>query len=227
MGLRSNGEHGFDLFGIDVGAAVFADEFSLIDDHDVVAGIQDETENLFADDDGKIFQLADFAKAAGDVLDDRGLDAFGRLIEKEHAWIGEKRASDGELLLLTPGEVSAFAFAHFLKDREERVDFVHCGFADRSADSGDEVFVNVQIGEDHPALGDVSDALGDAFVGRLVGDFLVVERDGPGSGRNHADEGAEKRAFAHAVAADDAEDFSLRRGEAHVGNDDALAVANL
>jgi hypothetical protein len=34
-----NGEHGFDLLGIDVGTAVLADEAALIDDHDVIAGI--------------------------------------------------------------------------------------------------------------------------------------------------------------------------------------------
>ena len=64
--------------------------------------------------------MVSFAHARGsrcsssrDVLDDRRLDAFGRLVEQQHLRIGRQRARDGELLLLAAGEIAAAPSSHF------------------------------------------------------------------------------------------------------------------
>ena len=49
-------------------------------------------------------QVADHAL---DILDDRGLDAFGRLVEDQQARPRHQRAGDRQLLLLAAGEIAA------------------------------------------------------------------------------------------------------------------------
>ncbi len=60
----------------------------------------------------------------GEVLDDRRLDAFGRLVEQQHLGVAGQRARDGELLLLAAGQVAAAPFVEFPQDREQAVDLV-------------------------------------------------------------------------------------------------------
>ena len=55
-----------------------------------------------------------------DILDDRGLDALGRLVEDEQARLRDQRAGDGELLLLAAGEIAAAPPQHALQHRKER-----------------------------------------------------------------------------------------------------------
>jgi hypothetical protein len=52
------------------------------------------------------------ADHALDVLDDRRLDALGRLVEDQQARTACQRAADGELLLLAAGEVAAAPAQH-------------------------------------------------------------------------------------------------------------------
>ena len=40
----------------------------------------------------------------GDLLDDRGLDALGGLVEQHQVRVADQRAADGELLLLAAGQ---------------------------------------------------------------------------------------------------------------------------
>jgi hypothetical protein len=56
-----------------------------------------------------------------DLVDDGRLDALGRLVEDEELGLGEERAADGELLLLTAGEHAALAGEHLLQHGKERV----------------------------------------------------------------------------------------------------------
>ena len=51
--------------------------------------------------------VAQIADGAADILDDRRLDAFGRLVEHQQLRPHDQRAADGELLLLAAGEVAA------------------------------------------------------------------------------------------------------------------------
>ena len=53
-----------------------------------------------------------------DSLDDRGLDALGRLVENQQARPGHKGAGDGQLLLLAARQIAAAAVQHVLQHRE-------------------------------------------------------------------------------------------------------------
>jgi hypothetical protein len=53
-----------------------------------------------------------------DVENDRGLDAFGGFIEEQQLGLAQQGTGDGELLLLTTAEVTAFALEKLFEDRE-------------------------------------------------------------------------------------------------------------
>ena len=63
--------------------------------------------------------VAQVADGAADILDDRGLDAFGRLVEHEQLRPHHQRAADGELLLLAAGQIAAAPRKHLLQHREQ------------------------------------------------------------------------------------------------------------
>ena len=77
--------------------------------------------------------LAQVGDGAADVLDDRGLDAFGRLVEEKQPGPGDERPADGELLLLAAGEVAAAPAQHGFQHREELEDLVRESCARRAA----------------------------------------------------------------------------------------------
>ncbi len=69
-----------------------------------------------------MFALGDeLAQHMADLLDDVGLNAFGRLVEQEHLGIAGQSAGDGQLLLLPAGEIAAHAPGHRLEHREKLV----------------------------------------------------------------------------------------------------------
>ena len=64
-------------------------------------------EILLDEQDGDLALGAQIGDGAADILDDRGLDALGRLVEHEEPRPRDEGAADGELLLLAAGEVAA------------------------------------------------------------------------------------------------------------------------
>ena len=62
--------------------------------------------------------VAQIADGAADILDDRRLDAFGRLVEHQQLRPHHQRAADGQLLLLAAGQVAAAPRQHLLQHRE-------------------------------------------------------------------------------------------------------------
>ena len=64
-------------------------------------------------------RVAQIADGIADVLDDRRLDALGRLIEDEQFGLCDQRTGDGELLLLTTRKIAAAARQHVLQHREQ------------------------------------------------------------------------------------------------------------
>ena len=89
-----------------------------------VGEIAGELEILLDQQDGHVALLAKIVDGAADVLDDRGLDAFGRLVENQQARAHDQRAADRELLLLAAGEIAAAPPQHRFQHREQREDLV-------------------------------------------------------------------------------------------------------
>ena len=96
--------------GVDVGARGLVHDAAALDHEQAVGDVEREAQHLLGDDDGDARAASRISfSALRDVLDDRGLDAFGRLVEQQHLRVGDQRAGDRELLLLAAGEVAALA----------------------------------------------------------------------------------------------------------------------
>src|SRR5215470_6390949 len=89
-----------------------------------VGDIEHEAQHLLADDDAEIADAANVAQQARDILDDRGLNAFGGLIEQQHLRVARERPCDRELLLLPARQIAAAATLEILEYRKEIVDLV-------------------------------------------------------------------------------------------------------
>jgi len=65
-------------------------------------------------------ETAQVGDGAADVLDDRGLDAFGRLVEQQEARPHDEGASDRKLLLLAAREIAAATAQHAAEHGKQR-----------------------------------------------------------------------------------------------------------
>jgi hypothetical protein len=142
-----------------------------------VRKIEGEVEILFHEDDRHLALLAELPDDPSDELDDVGLDALGRLVHQEHARAGDERARDGELLLLSPGQVAAAAVFHVLEHGEMLEDAIGDGVVApwQAGEPGLEVLAHGQQRKDHPALRHVADAHLGQPVGRQDRNILPVE----------------------------------------------------
>lgn len=223
-GIFLNREKGFDVVGIEIGAGGFVDKAAAVDDEGAVGDIDHETDDLLGDKDGQGVDFLDFAEGLCNILDDRWLNTLGGFVEKQGLGFGEEGSSDGELLLLSAGEVAGLALAHIKENGKECVNFVQIRIGRRRGGAGKEVFENGHVRKNHSALWNEGEAMADALVDREGVDGFAVEGDRAGGGSGKAHEGFEEGGFPHAVAAHDGEDFPFGYGEIDTVYDFALAV---
>jgi len=122
--------------GIHVGPASARDDFAALHDEILVGERAREVVVLLDQQDRHVAAGGERPDRPLDVLDDRGLDAFGRLIEHQNFGSGDQRTPDGELLLLASREVTAapakatvgdsivLAFRLYLNERDQLTDTV-------------------------------------------------------------------------------------------------------
>jgi len=136
-----------------------------------------------------------------DVLDDGGLDTFRRLIQNQELGPHGQGPTDGQLLLLTAGEVAATPVQHLFQDREHGEnplwDFA---VARAGGQAHEQVFFHRQARENFPALGHVADACLGPLMGGQGSDVPFPEGNAPGFGGQQAHEAFEQGGFAHPVA---------------------------
>ena len=94
-------------------------DLAAVHDREVVGQLVGELEILLDQQDRHVAALAQIDDGAADILDDRGLDAFGRLVEHQQLGPHGERAADRELLLLAARQIAAAAAQHRLQHREE------------------------------------------------------------------------------------------------------------
>jgi hypothetical protein len=78
-------------------------------DDDAVGDVEHEVEVLLDDDEREPVALAQAGEDLADLLHDRRLDAFRRLVEQEQPRRGDERAAEREDLLLAARERAALA----------------------------------------------------------------------------------------------------------------------
>ena len=141
------------------------------------------------------------------LVDDRGLDALGGLVEQEKLGARRQAARERQKLLLAAREHLALPVEERLEPREvgqqriERRPLVTVAVV-RSGEV--EVLAHRQPRKDPPALGHVADAETRAFVRGQAGDVGPVVAHRSGGCGQEAHQGLQQRGLPHAVVAEDA-----------------------
>jgi hypothetical protein len=85
----------------------------------MIAELVGKVEILLDQHDRHLAEPAQVRDRTADVLDDRRLDALGRLIEQQEARPHHQGAADRELLLLAAGQIAAAPAQHLAEHRKE------------------------------------------------------------------------------------------------------------
>src|SRR3954451_6132108 len=174
-----------DFARVEIGAVAGELHRAAIHHGKTVAEFAGKVEILFDQHDGDVAEVAQIGDGAADVLDDRGLDAFGRLVEQQQFWPHHQRAADRELLLLAPGEIAAAPAQHRLQHRKQREHVVRnvAVVALQGAEPGLEVFLDREQRKDLAALGHEADATARPFIRLELRDICAIEADRTGRNR--------------------------------------------
>src|SRR6202795_1841051 len=118
---RASNRHGaLERALVEIVAVAGIDDGAAVHDGEMVAEFAGKVEILLDQHDGDLAERAQIGDGAADILDDRRLDAFGRLVEQEEPRPHHQGAADGELLLLAARQVAAAPPQHGLQHREQR-----------------------------------------------------------------------------------------------------------
>src|SRR6056297_1119769 len=185
-----------------------------------------EAEILLDEDDRHVLLVTQMGDDAADLLDDVGLDALGRFVEKQKLRLRDEGAGDGELLLLAAREVAAAAGEEVLQDREELEDLVvDPAFGARQAgETGLEVLLHREHGKDVAALRDVSHALGRQRLRGPAADRLAAEPHGAAAAGMGSRNRLQKRGLPDPIRAHDAGHLADARRHVDTVQDLAAAI---
>src|SRR4029077_4049712 len=188
-----------------------------VHDREIVAELAGKVEILFDQDDGDVAKAAKIGDRAADIFDDRGLDAFGRLVEQQQVLAHHTRAADRELLLLAAGEIAAAAREHRLQYREEREHVLGdiAVLALERTKAGLEVFLDGEQWKNLPPLRHQTDAAPRPFIGPEGCDVGALQRDRSAGNRILPDHRAQQTGLADAVAPQYASHLARLRRDRH------------
>src|SRR5262245_54322715 len=136
-------------------------------------------EILLDQEDGHTAFLLEALDRLLNVQNDRRLNAFSGLIEEEQRRLSHQRTSNGELLLLTTAEQSAFSGEHRMEYGKALKNLVgYRTVADTTRHEPDaQVLVHCEIREDIPSLRDIANATPCPLVRGQHRELLAMERD--------------------------------------------------
>src|SRR5262245_63339120 len=98
------------------------------------------------------------AQHADQLLDDRGLDAFRRLVEEDQLRLAGEAARDGQELLLATAQRAAPAVEQGREAREGRQDRVDALLGAAAGEAHPQIVANAEAGEDLAPLRHVAEA---------------------------------------------------------------------
>ncbi len=156
------------------------------------------------------------------LLDDLRRQSFRWLVEQHQRWIAHQGPSDRQHLLLASAHASARAVAHLGeigKQREQLVRRPVRRVRSLRLTTDLEILVHREVGEDAPLLRHIAEPVADNLVSGLVRHIPALERDAAAALLNQANDRAEGRGFAGAVAPQQGHDFAGADGEFDVKED--------
>lgn len=147
---------------------------------------------------------------------DRG-DAERGFIEHEAGRLAHERPGDGEHLLFAAAERPGLLLHPLCEAWKNRERLVHARrnffFALPQVGPHPQVFVDGQVGKDHPSLRGLRDPAGDDPVGWEADDVPIPEDDLPGGRLEESGDRAEGGGFPRAVCADERHDLAFGDAE--------------
>src|SRR5262249_13381271 len=186
-------------------------------------------EILLDQHDRHLALIAQIGDGAPDVLYDGGLNALGRLVQHDQLGLHYQGAGDRQLLLLAAPEVAAAPPEHRLEPREQlkRLGGEGAPRSRQAGIAGLEVLLNREQRENLAALRDIADPAPCALVGTHVRDVVAVKKDRSGTDGLVADDRAQERTLADAIAAKHARDLADLRRERHAAQGLGRAVVQI
>src|SRR5579883_2823374 len=161
-----------------------------------------------------------------DFLHDQRRQALRRLVEHQQLGIEQERARDREHFLLTARELAALVGFALRQPRKELVD-ARNGPRPRSVDRYHEIFLDRQVCENPASFRHIADADAGEAEGRPVGRGVAEDAHRALARMGQANEAAERRRLAGAVAAEKRDDLALAHLQADAMQDVALAVISV
>ena len=151
------------------------DDPPVLDDVVAVGEGRGKVEILLDQEDREALLLQP-ADHPADLLDDDRRQTLGRLVEQQQGRAGAQHPADRQHLLLAAGELGALAAAALPQVREDRIDLVDRHAARQYHRREQQVFLDVEAGEDAALFRTIGDAeAGDAVGGEA--DKLAAAKD--------------------------------------------------
>src|SRR5580700_7886771 len=215
---RASNRHGaLECALVEIVAVAGIDDSAAVHDGEMVAEFAGKVEILLDQHDGDLAERAQIGNGAADILDDRRLDAFGRLVEQEEPRPHHQGAADRELLLLAARKIAAAPTQHGLEHREQRKHVVgHAALLARQRrETGAQIFLDREEGKDFAALRHIGDAAPRPLRRFERGDVAAFPGDGAAAHRLLAGQRIEETGLADAVPPQHAGDLARLRLERH------------
>src|SRR5215510_2254353 len=191
-----------------LGRAGFVDDRALAHEVDVVGDAQGEGEVLLHDQDGRAAGLEP-AEDAPELAHQEGGQALGGLVHHQDVGVADQRAPARQHLLLAAGELVAAVVDPLAQPREE---IEHPAEAPARAVAGAladlEMFAHAERGKDAAPLRHQAQAAPRDLVRGQARDVLAAEQNAAAARRREADDRADQRGLADAVAAEHRDDLA-------------------
>lgn len=184
------------------------DHLAVIHHIEAIGDAAGEAEILLDEQDGHAtaFQLLqDFADA---LNDDRG-KALGRFVKQQHTDAGAQDAGHGKHLLFAAGKPCTDAIAPLMQVGEQLEDLVESHTTSGDDRRQHQVFIDAKRREDAALFRHEADTLMRRLVQRHLHHVLAGKGDPALAGADDADDGAQCRRLADAVAAENGNGFPL------------------
>ncbi len=162
----------------------------------------------------------DLADVRENFIDEHRRESERRLVEHQQHGISHQTAADRAHLLLAPGKRAGSLAAPLLQAREHRIDALQIALRaspERAREGAEQkIFFGGHSRPELPPFGNHAEPPPDPRVRRLAGDVFAAEEDLAAQGGQYAGNDAQRRGFACAVRADQADDLALLDFEADV-----------